>query len=209
MTRKWWREQRGFVLFLALFGLFRTAVADWNPVPTASMRPTVIEGDVVLVNRLAYQLKLPLSDVVLAAWQGPERGDIVTFGSPADGTRLLKRVVGLPGDRVTLRAGRLFINDEPVPLSEPEWAEEALGPALRGVEQLGARRHALQALPTVPARREGEWQVPPDHYFMLGDNRDNSRDSRFWGFVPDENIVGKAVVIWMNFSDPKRIGRFH
>ncbi len=203
MTRKWWREQRGFVLFLALFGLFRTAVADWNPVPTASMRPTVIEGDVVLVNRLAYQLKLPLSDVVLAAWQGPERGDIVTFGSPADGTRLLKRVVGLPGDRVTLRAGRLFINDEPVPLSEPEWAEEALGPALRGVEQLGARRHALQALPTVPARREGEWQVPPDHYFMLGDNRDNSHDSRYFGPVPRARLIGRVSRLLASF-DPER-----
>lgn len=200
MTRTWWREQRGFLLFLVLFGLFRTAVADWNPVPTGSMRPTVIEGDVVLVNRLAYQLKLPLSDVVLAAWQGPERGDIVTFGSPVDGTRLLKRVVGLPGDRVALQGGRLFINGLPVPLSAAEWTEEPQGLALRGVEQLGARRHALLALPALPARRDGAWQVPPDHYFMLGDNRDNSHDSRYFGPVPRALLIGRVSRLLASFD---------
>src|SRR5689334_25237181 len=98
--RKFLREYRGFFVFLFCFGLFRTAVADWNPVPSGSMRPTIQEGDVVLVDRLAYQLKVPLTNVVVARTGEPVRGDIVTFYSPLDGTRLVKRLVALPGDRV-------------------------------------------------------------------------------------------------------------
>ena len=95
-----WRETRRFLLFLLFFGVFRTAVADWNPIPSGSMRPTLLEGDVVLVNRLAYDLKLPLTDVVLARLNEPRRGDILTFSSPVDGTRLIKRLVALPADTV-------------------------------------------------------------------------------------------------------------
>ncbi|XLM20219.1 signal peptidase I, partial [Chromobacterium piscinae] len=94
---------RGFLVFLLLFGLFRTAVADWNPIPSGSMRPTVLEGDLVLVNRLAYDLKLPLSNVILQQTGEPLRGDIVTFYSPKDGTRLIKRLVAVPGDTVEMR----------------------------------------------------------------------------------------------------------
>ncbi|MBB5204877.1 signal peptidase I [Inhella inkyongensis] len=214
--KSWWRQQRGFVMFLLLFGLFRTAVADWNPVPTGSMRPTIVEGDVVLVNRLAYQLKLPLTDVVLAQWQGPERGDIVTFGSPADGTRLLKRVVGLPGDRVELQGGQLWINGQAQTLEEAELVEEPLPsgahvPAWRAQEQLGARRHAVQGLPTVPALRDGSWTLGEGQYFMLGDNRDNSHDSRYFGPVPRALLIGRVQRLLVS-GDPEayylpRLGR--
>src|SRR3954465_9909450 len=107
---KWIRTNRGFIVFILLFGLFRTAVADWNPIPSGSMRPTLLEGDVVLVNRLAYDFKVPLTDVSLGELGDPKRGDVVTFTSPSDGTRLIKRLVAIPGDVVEMRDERLIIN---------------------------------------------------------------------------------------------------
>jgi signal peptidase I len=101
--KNWLRENRGFIVFILLFGVFRTAIADWNPIPSGSMRPNLLEGDVVFVNRIAYDLKLPLTDVILAHLGDPRRGDIVTFTSPADGKRLIKRLVALPGDVVEMR----------------------------------------------------------------------------------------------------------
>ncbi|MBH9551421.1 signal peptidase I [Inhella gelatinilytica] len=206
--KTWWRAQRGWVTLLLMFGLFRTAVADWNPVPTGSMRPTVVEGDVVLVNRLAWQAKLPLSDVVLAQWGAPERGDIVTFSSPADGTRLLKRVVGLPGDRIELVDGQLWVNGQAIPTSEAEWVTEAVQDdlelsAARRQEQLGRHRHPVQALPQLSARRDGVWHVPAGHYFMMGDNRDNSLDSRYFGPVPQARLIGRVSRLLASF-DPDR-----
>lgn len=192
------RENRGFLLFLLSFALLRTAVADWNPIPSASMRPTLLEGDVVLVNRLAYDLKLPLTDRVLLPLAEPRRGDVVTFSSPVDGTRLIKRIVGLPGDRIALRDNLLFINDQPAPQAQAHWAGETLAPgwvvdAVRGTETLAGQAHALQWLPGVPARRDfAAVTVPDGHYFMLGDNRDNSEDSRFIGMVPREQLIGRA-----------------
>lgn len=200
----WLREQRNFLIFLALFGLFRTAVADWNPVPTASMRPTVIEGDVVLVNRLAWQLKVPLTDVVLARWDTPAQGDIAVLSSPADGTRLLKRVVGVPGDLVELRAGRLFLNGVAQAYEESETVAEPIGgrwiEARRGIEQLGAHAHIVQALPAVAARRNGSWRVPAGHVFVMGDNRDNSLDSRYFGPVPIEQLNGRVARLLASFD---------
>lgn len=197
----WLREQRNFLIFLSLFGLFRTAVADWNPVPTGSMRPTVIEGDVVLVNRLAWQLKVPLTDVVLARWDLPRHGDIVTLSSPADGSRLLKRVVGLPGDRVELRDGRLWLNGAEQAYEVGDTVFEPIGVAAeRGVEQLGEHRHALQSLPAIAARRDGLWQVPEGHVFVMGDNRDNSLDSRFFGPVPTERLIGRVSRLLASFD---------
>ena len=114
--RRLFREHRGFIGVLLVFGLIRTAVADYNPIPSGSMHPTILEGDVVLVNRLAYNLKLPLTDVVLARTGEPQRGDIVTFSSPRDGTRLIKRIVGLPGDVISMRDKHLLINSAAVRL---------------------------------------------------------------------------------------------
>ncbi len=192
------RDNRGFLIFLFGFGLLRTAVADWNPIPSASMRPTLREGDVVLVNRLAYDLKLPLSDIVLLHLGDPRRGDIVTLHSPADGTRLIKRIVGLPGDRVAMHGDVLFLNGAPADYANAESGRETLEPgwsvdALRATESLAGRPHAVQFLPTTPARRDfDEITVPEGHYFLLGDNRDNSADSRFIGPVPRELLIGRA-----------------
>lgn len=192
------RENRGFLLFLLSFALLRTAVADWNPIPSASMRPTLLEGDVVLVNRLAYDLKLPLTDRVLLPLAEPRRGDVVTFSSPVDGTRLIKRIVGLPGDRIALQGDLLVVNGAPAPRADVHTAGETLAPgwvvdAVHATEMLAGRAHAVQWLPSVRAQQDfAAVTVPAGHYFMLGDNRDNSHDSRFIGMVPREKLIGRA-----------------
>jgi signal peptidase I len=193
------RAQRGFLLFLLCFGVFRTAVADWNPIPSGSMRPTLLEGDVVLVNRLAYDLKLPLTDHVLAHLDDPHRGDVVTFSSPQDGTRLIKRLVALPGDVVELRDGALWLNGQPARYAPPQAVQEPVAPglevpALRSTEDSGGHPHPVQWLGLAQAQRSfGPFTVPAGHYFMLGDNRDNSADSRFIGPVPRHLLIGRAT----------------
>lgn len=196
--RQWLKNNRGFLALLLGMGLLRTAVADWNPVPSGSMRPTILEGDVVLVDRLAYDLKLPLTNLVLARVGEPRRGDIVTFDSPRDGTRLIKRLVALPGDQVELRAGRLLINGQEQAVSAPQEVIEPVAPgvqwpALRARENLAGHEHAVQFLGGAGHGRDfGPYTVPTDHYFMLGDNRDNSEDSRFIGSVPRALLIGRA-----------------
>jgi len=195
--KQWLRANRGFLFFLVCLGFFRTAVADWNTVPTGSMRPTLLEGDVVLVNRLAYDLKLPLTDIVLVPLGTPRRGDVVTFSSPRDGTRLIKRLVAVGGDTVEMRNEQLLVNGKAVSLEGFTEVREPLGPgstpAIRTTEHLGDRAHAIQFLPVVPARRNfGPIVVPAGNYFFLGDNRDNSADSRYFGFVPRAQLIGRA-----------------
>ncbi|UVW27265.1 signal peptidase I [Massilia sp. H6] len=191
------RANKGFLLFMLLFGVFRTAVADWNPIPSSSMRPSLLEGDVVLVNRLAYQVKLPLTDVVVARTGEPRRGDVVTFSSPHDGTRLIKRVLALPGERVEMRNERLLINGVESTYSlEAVVREPADGmtmDALRMVEAIDGRSHRIQLLPQRAVARDfGPVTVPPDGFLVLGDNRDNSADSRIIGFVPRHLLIGRA-----------------
>ena len=207
----WLRANKGFILFLMLFGVFRTAVADWNPIPSASMRPNLVEGDVVFVNRLAYNLKVPLTDIVLHHTGEPERGDIVTFSSPRDGTRLIKRIIALPGDTVAMRDEQLVINGQAAQYSALDTVAETIVPG----QQLQARRlseqgsgqaqaHRIQLLPQLPARRNfAAVTVPAGHYMMLGDNRDNSADSRYFGFVPRELLIGKAerILVSANIQD--------
>lgn len=198
-TGGWLRANKGFLMFLLLFGVFRTAVADWNPIPSASMRPNLLEGDVVFVNRLAFNVKVPLTDIVLQHTGEPQRGDIVTFSSPRDGTRLIKRIVALPGDTVEMRDERLIINGRE---ARYEW-QDTVGDSMAAAGQLQAQRlserstaspaRQIQLLPQVPARRSfAPVTVPAGQYMMLGDNRDNSADSRYFGFVPRALLIGKA-----------------
>src|SRR5689334_11293678 len=146
---KWIRNNRGFLVFLLVFGLFRTAVADWNPIPSGSMRPTLLEGDVVLVNRLAFDLKVPLTDIVVAHLGEPKRGDIVTFSSPRDGVRLIKRLVAVPGDTVAMRNKVLVVNGKAATYAPIGTAVEKLAPgttvhALRLSEITGSGAHVVQ-----------------------------------------------------------------
>jgi signal peptidase I len=195
---EWLRNNRGLLIFVVCLGFFRTAIADWNPVPTGSMRPTILEGDVVLVNRLAYDLKIPFTNVSLLRLGEPRRGDIVTFYSPKDGVRLIKRVVAVPGDVVELRRDVLYVNQRAARYSDFSSAEERLGPGLevdatRATERLDGSTRRVQFLNGIGARRSfGPTVVPANEYFMLGDNRDDSEDSRFIGFVPRRLIIGRA-----------------
>jgi signal peptidase I len=191
------RNNKGFIAFLVLFGVFRTAVADWNPIPSSSMHPNLLEGDVVLVNRVAFDLKVPLTDVVLAHMGEPERGDIVTFRSPRDHELLIKRLVAVPGDVVEMRNERLYINGKGANYRLVEHSMDSFGgSAIRAVqlaESLDGVHHHIQVLPGVMAPRSfGPITVPPGQYMMLGDNRDNSADSRYIGLVPRKLLVGRA-----------------
>jgi signal peptidase I len=179
---------------LLLFGLVRAACADWNPIPSGSMRPNLPEGDVVLVNRLAYAIKLPLTDVVLARTGEPRRGDIVVFSSPRDGTRLVKRLVALPGDTIAMRGKQLIINGTPVVYAATGLAVEREGDTVLIMnEALPGHSHSLQwMMERANAPDFGPITVPPDRYLMLGDKRDNSADSRYFGFVPRERFNGRA-----------------
>lgn len=198
MMRSWLRANRGFLLFLLLLGVFRTAVADWNPIPSASMRPTLLEGDLVFVDRLAYDLKLPLTDIALARLGDPRRGDIVTFSSPRDGTRLIKRIVALPGDTLEMRDKKLLVNGRPADYGPVTRVDEPAGAGLpqaaeRLTESIDGRSHIVQWFGPTGRDDFGPVHVPADHFLMLGDNRDNSADSRYFGLVPRPLLLGRAV----------------
>src|SRR5579872_1089048 len=176
---KFWRETaKPIVVLVLVTTAMRSAVADWNDVPTGSMNPTIIEGDRVFVNKLAYDLKVPFTTWHLAQWGNPQRGDIVVFYSPVDGIRLVKRVVGLPGDRIELRDERLFINGqaaqyEPVPKEVvARIPDTKLGARLFAEETApGIKQHEVAIMPWSPASRSfGPFTVAPDHYFVMGDN---------------------------------------
>ena len=198
---RWFRVNRGFLLLLLCFGVFRTAIADWNPVPSGSMRPTIVEGDVVLVNRLAYDLKLPLTGIAVARLGEPQRGDIVTFESPQDGTRLIKRLVALPGDAVAMREGVLFINGVAAEYADVHRLLDPVAPginlpATRATERSAGSARSVQYLDGMPNRRSfGPVQVPADHFYMLGDSRDNSGDSRYFGPVPRALLIARAEAV--------------
>lgn len=196
--KRWLKENRGYIVFLSCFALFRLAIADWNPIPSGSMRPTLLEGDVVLVDRLAYDFKIPLTDIAVLELGTPRRGDVVVFMSPKDGVRLIKRLVAVPGDVVEMRNEVLYINGSPSDYASVTAASEPADfggpiPAIRAIEQLAGKEHLVQVLPGVRALRSfGPITVPDGSYFFLGDNRDNSADSRFIGVVPRRLLVGRA-----------------
>ncbi len=196
-----WKEWRQ-TIFLIVFVILpiKSSLADMNWVPTGSMNPTILEGDFLFVNKAAYDLRFPFTFQRLAKWADPERGDIVICFSPDDGTRLVKRVIGLPGDVLKMRHDELFINGKPATqtgLSQDD--VHRLGYEMRGdgfiaMETLGNCVHPVLESPYNYAIRSfASVEIPEDRYFVMGDNRDNSRDSRIFGFVKREAIVGQAV----------------
>ncbi|OHB79737.1 MAG: signal peptidase I [Planctomycetes bacterium RBG_16_55_9] len=196
-------------MFIIVFVVIpvKSSLADWNWVPTGSMNPTILDGDLIYVNKLAYDLRFPLTMHRLAKWSDPQRGDIVIFFSPEDGTRLVKRVIGQPGDTIEMRSNTLFINAEPVAYTrvDPDYKDD-LPRNIRGkcvvvIEDLDGFTHPVMSIPSIPATRSfGPVTVPQGSYFVMGDNRDNSRDSRFFGFVERQSIVGKAKGVIGSFD---------
>lgn len=198
-----WQEWlKPLIMIAAVLAPFRSAIADWNDVPTGSMKPTIMEGDRVVVNKLSYDLKVPFTTIHLKTWDDPGRGDIVVFFSPADEKRLVKRVIGLPGDRISMRENALFVNGKPaeygpllVSLEEQAEIGRETTPVF-ALETIGSVSHAVMEIPDTSAVRSFmPVIVPPGRYFMMGDNRDQSFDSRWFGFVDRKRIVGRAVAV--------------
>jgi len=192
-----WKEHRGFMLFLALMLVFRSAIADWNEVPTGSMKPTILEGDRIWVDKLAYNLRLPFSHISLYKFADPNRGDIIVFDSKVSDKRLVKRVIGLPGDNVAMKNNVLYLNGKKLEyygrVSEGEISD--VNEKILGVEytvRLNKKSSSISSFPAV--------NVPRGHYLALGDNRDSSADSRMIGFVPRDEIVGRTTAVILSFD---------
>ncbi len=195
-------EIRVFLLMLLVVSSLRSALADWNDVPTGSMKPTIEEGDRVVVNKLAYDLKIPFTTIELLRWNDPQRGDIVVLFSPVDGTRLVKRVVAVPGDRIEMRDNQLFGNGRAARWKAIRSEDDSEhGDSVVVEETLAGRTHRVMFTPQIPAVRSfGALTVPSRRYFVMGDNRDNSNDSRFIGLIDRRRIVGKATAVAFSFD---------
>ncbi len=209
-AKRFWREYRGTLFFLFTMLMFRSAWADWMTVPTGSMNPTIIEGDRILVDKHAYGWRVPWTLVRLTDGRDPERGEIVVFDSPLDGTSTVKRLVGVPGDVVAVDERGLMINGKYANYSSGDTA--LVGTLLASVQSgqpsvyresgvLPEHDMLRMAIPS-PRQYFGPVRVPEGMYLMLGDNRDNSADSRYFGFVPRRNIVGVTSKVVMSF-DPE------
>jgi len=234
LMQPWWLDWTAglFPVILAVF-LLRSFLFEPFKIPSGSMIPTLLVGDLILVNKFHYGVRLPVVNKKIVANNDPQRGDVMVFRYPKDTSiDYIKRVVGVPGDEVSFRAQKLYVNGAAVTMQQKPppgfYDEDSRRYFAEFTEKLGAVEHSILVNPQsqpyygpedkieFPFRENCRYsaegvtcKVPSGHYFMMGDNRDNSQDSRFWGFVPDENIVGRAFFVWMNFGNFKRIGSFH
>jgi len=225
----WWVEYSvSFFPVILIVFLLRSFLVEPFKIPSSSMVPTLLVGDFILVNKFTYGIRLPVINKKIVPLGEPERGDVMVFRYPEDPSLdYIKRVVAVPGDRVEYRNKRLSINGKPVPLRQVDdyLSKERMQFSRRYVETINGVEHEILLDDDAPAfiapSRSFPYAsncnynmsglactVPPGHYFMMGDNRDNSSDSRVWGFVPDENIVGKAFFIWLNLNELGRFGSF-
>ena len=230
LMQPWWLDWTAglFPVICAVF-LLRSFLFEPFKIPSGSMIPTLLVGDLILVNKFTYGIRLPVINKKITEGNPVQRGDVMVFRYPPQPSMdYIKRVVGVPGDEIAYLNKRLTVNGKPVNTTAlPDFFDaDAMRYFKQFDEQLGAQRHRIIVNPDAPAfvqgasnfaGREGcrysvegvTCKVPEGHYFMMGDNRDNSLDSRYWGFVPEANIVGKAFFVWMNFGNLKRIGSFN
>ena len=230
LMQPWWLDWTAglFPVICAVF-LLRSFLFEPFKIPSGSMVPTLLVGDLILVNKFQYGIRMPVTGAKLIANKDPQRGDVVVFHYPVD-PRIdyIKRVVGVPGDEVVYTGQALTVNGQKVPVQSQGdyYDEDSLRYAPKFAETLGQVPHGILVDPKRPSifrpldsfvnfrdncryTAEGvSCKVPPGHYFMMGDNRDNSQDSRYWGFVPDDHLVGRAFMVWMNFGNLRRIGTF-
>jgi signal peptidase I len=226
-----WVEYSGsFFPVIALVFVLRSFLFEPFKIPSSSMVPTLLVGDLILVNKFDYGIRLPVINKKIIQVGNPQRGDVMVFKYPKDPSQdYIKRVIGVPGDKITYENKRLTVNGQPVeysqmddyldderPVYHKQFLEKLPNAPHRILNMDGARTINLSAVEDFPHHENCTYYyerftciVPEGNYFMMGDNRDNSADSRYWGFVPDKNIVGKAVFVWMNFSNLKRIGGIH
>ncbi|MBA3771761.1 MAG: signal peptidase I [Ramlibacter sp.] len=229
LMQPWWLDWTAglFPVILAVFVL-RSFLFEPFKIPSGSMIPTLLVGDLILVNKFTYGIRLPVVNIKLTEGTPPQRGDVMVFRyPPKPSLDYIKRVIGVPGDEVAYLNKQLTINGQPVPKKAlPDFLEEdgmlyfkhfeeMLGAKQPRILNDDARPAFIPGVENYPNKQNCRYsvegvvcKVPQGHYFMMGDNRDNSLDSRYWGFVPDRNIVGKAFFIWMNFGSFKRIGSF-
>lgn len=229
LAQPWWLDwTAGLFPVIVIVFLLRSFLFEPFKIPSGSMIPTLHIGDLILVNKFHYGIRLPVLNIKVTEGQPVQRGDVMVFRyPPKPSLDYIKRVVGVPGDEVAYLNKRLSINGQAIPLiSVPEFFDsDAMRYSKQFEEQLGQVSHRLlidddrpgfvAGAEQFPNREQCRYsiegvvcKVPAGHYFMMGDNRDNSLDSRYWGFVPDQNIVGKAFFVWMNFGNLKRIGSF-
>lgn len=189
---------RSFFPVLLFVLIIRSFVFEPFRIPSGSMMPTLVQGDFIFVNKWSYGLRLPVTETKILNTGLPERGDVIVFRLPSDPSiNYIKRVVGLPGDEIVYERHRLTINGEEVAL---EAHPEATSQSPRFIEQLGDREHEILITNAAYMVRDGVYRVPEGHYFVMGDNRDNSRDSRFIDAIPESHLVGEAVRIWMHMD---------
>ena len=230
LMQPWWLDwTAGLFPVIAIVFVLRSFLFEPFKIPSGSMIPTLMVGDLILVNKFTYGIRLPVINKKITEGNKPQRGDVMVFRYPPQPTLdYIKRVVGVPGDEVAYINKRLSINGKELPVRDlPDFLDRDVMRYFKQFEEtLGEQPHRAIVNNDVPAFIQGAsnfeykencrysvegvtCKVPEGYYFMMGDNRDNSLDSRYWGFVPDQNIVGKAFFVWMNFGDLSRIGRFH
>ena len=190
MLFKLWKENKSLLVFISLMLVFRSAVADWNDVPTGSMKPTIVEGDRIFINKMAYDIRVPFTHISLVRLAEPQPNDIIIFDSVAADKRLVKRVIGVPGDNISMKNNQLFINGKPVTY---EIKDQKMASHYESNETINGQSHSIR-LNNIASQLANfkTVTVPKERFLVLGDNRDNSADSRVIGFVPRNEIIGRS-----------------
>ncbi|BAO43785.1 signal peptidase I [Thiolapillus brandeum] len=199
------RGYRPLIIFAILLASFRTTIADWSPVPSGSMEPTLVPGDVVWIDKTAFGPSIPILNKKLFSWGAPRRGEVITFVPPHKDQLFVKRVIAVPGDRLRIEGMKLWVNGQL--LAQGITREEA--DALLGEETIGTHTHAFKLTRGMGMPYVGKTiQVPTGKYFVMGDHRNNSADSRFWGFVDEDKVMGRVTGIALSFSTRRGWDRF-
>jgi signal peptidase I len=199
-----WKENKSLFVFICLMLVFRSAVADWSDVPTGSMKPTIVEGDRIFVNKMAYDIRLPFTHISLIKLAEPQTNDIIIFDSVASDKRLVKRVIGVPGDKIAMKNNKLLINGQAISYQQTSTEKPHINNHYDNTETINGHSHNIRTNNVASQLANfNQVTVPEGQFLVLGDNRDNSADSRVIGFVPRNEIVGRSskVVFSLNYDN--------